>query len=116
MPTKLRSPGFAIVLFCGIGMLAAAAQGQMIDRTQAPNAANDGIAKSLAEQIGAGRVPAGPRHSGRRDQKAQWRPRALARKTAICPRVSGALGQKFTSLHPAVMSEALSASIHWKKG
>ena len=55
MPTKLRSPGFAIVLFCGIGILTAAAQGQMIDRTQAPNAANDGIAKSLAEQIGAGR-------------------------------------------------------------
>ena len=47
MAPKLRSPGFAIVLFCGIGILTAAAQGQMIDRTQAPNAANEGIAKSL---------------------------------------------------------------------
>jgi hypothetical protein len=28
---------------------------QMIDRTQAPNLANDGIAKSLAEEVGAGR-------------------------------------------------------------
>ena len=27
----------------------------MIDQTQAPNAANDGIAKSLADEIGAGR-------------------------------------------------------------
>jgi hypothetical protein len=29
--------------------------GQMIDKTQAPNAANDGINKSLAEEVGAGR-------------------------------------------------------------
>jgi mono/diheme cytochrome c family protein len=29
--------------------------GQMIDRTQAPNLANDGIAKSLTQEIGAGR-------------------------------------------------------------
>ena len=35
--------------------MASDARGQMIDRTQAPNAVNDGIAKSLAEQIGAGR-------------------------------------------------------------
>ena len=33
----------------------APALGQLIDRTMAPNAANEGIAKSLAEQIGAGR-------------------------------------------------------------
>ena len=34
---------------------AAPARGQMIDQTQAPNLALDGIKKSLAEQIGAGR-------------------------------------------------------------
>ena len=33
----------------------ACASGQLIDRTKAPNAANEGIAKSLSEQIGAGR-------------------------------------------------------------
>ena len=33
----------------------APALGQLVDRTLAPNAANEGIAKSLLEQIGAGR-------------------------------------------------------------
>ena len=55
MATKLGSPRLALVLCLGLGFLATEARGQMIDRTQAPNAANDGIAKSLAEQIGAGR-------------------------------------------------------------
>ena len=31
------------------------AAAQLIDRTQAPNAANEGIAKSLADEAGAGR-------------------------------------------------------------
>ena len=35
--------------------MAVCASGQLIDRTKAPNAVNEGIAKSLAEQIGAGR-------------------------------------------------------------
>jgi mono/diheme cytochrome c family protein len=36
-------------------MAPAGAFGQMIDKTQAPNAANDGINKSLADEVGAGR-------------------------------------------------------------
>jgi hypothetical protein len=40
----------AVVLATGSGMLA-----QLIDRTTAPNTSGDGIALSLAEQIGAGR-------------------------------------------------------------
>jgi Di-haem oxidoreductase, putative peroxidase len=39
------------VCLTGIG----SALGQLIDRTQAPNAANEGIAKSLDEQLGIGR-------------------------------------------------------------
>ncbi len=48
-------------LFLGLGVAAAVAapagvaSAQMIDRTQAPNLAHDGIAKSLAQEIGAGR-------------------------------------------------------------
>jgi hypothetical protein len=38
-----------------LAMAPAWAFGQMIDKTQAPNAANEGISKSLAEQVGAGR-------------------------------------------------------------
>ncbi len=38
----------------GIAMLAPV-QAQLIDRTKAPNAANEGIAKSLTDEIGAGR-------------------------------------------------------------
>ena len=42
-------------LFVGLAVLGPPASGQMIDQTQAPNVANDGINKSLAEQVGAGR-------------------------------------------------------------
>jgi hypothetical protein len=38
-----------------LGWWGAAVQGQLIDRTLAPNLANEGIAKSIAEQAGAGR-------------------------------------------------------------
>jgi hypothetical protein len=47
---------FARPLLLGaLAVLAPPVYGQMIDRWQAPNAANDGINKSLAEQVGAGR-------------------------------------------------------------
>ena len=52
--TAGSSAGVLLVLAMGLALPANLAA-QMIDRTQAPNAANDGIAKSLAEQIGAGR-------------------------------------------------------------
>jgi mono/diheme cytochrome c family protein len=45
---------FCKVAFCA-SFLAACASGQLIDRTKAPNPVNEGIAKSLSEQIGAGR-------------------------------------------------------------
>jgi hypothetical protein len=38
-----------------MALLSARALGQLIDKTRAPNLAGDGIAKSLADQIGAGR-------------------------------------------------------------
>jgi hypothetical protein len=44
------SAGVALGLVLPAGLAA-----QMIDRTQAPNLANDGINKSLAEEVGAGR-------------------------------------------------------------
>src|SRR5262245_13189945 len=40
---------------CVMALLSARALGQLIDKTRAPNLAGDGIAKSLADQIGAGR-------------------------------------------------------------
>src|SRR5262245_11838952 len=40
---------------CAMALLSARALGQLIDKTRAPNVAGDGIAKSLADQIGAGR-------------------------------------------------------------
>lgn len=49
-------PRYALLAACSIffsisgGVLA-----QLIDRTMAPNASDDGIALSLSEQIGAGR-------------------------------------------------------------
>jgi hypothetical protein len=46
---------FAGLLVLRALALPAGAHAQMIDRTQAPNTANDGIAKSLTEQVGAGR-------------------------------------------------------------
>jgi Di-haem oxidoreductase, putative peroxidase len=42
-------------VLAGAMFLAGPARAQMIDRTQAPNAANDGIAKSLTDEVGAGR-------------------------------------------------------------
>jgi hypothetical protein len=42
-------------VLAGAAALAPAARGQMIDRTQAPNLLDEGIAKSLEEQIGPGR-------------------------------------------------------------
>jgi mono/diheme cytochrome c family protein len=47
--------GVLVGLLASAAGLAAAARAQMIDRTQAPNGADEGINKSLAEQIGAGR-------------------------------------------------------------
>ena len=55
MPGQLRSPRVAALALSAVATLAPALCAQMIDRTQAPNAAEDGIAKSLADQIGAGR-------------------------------------------------------------
>ncbi len=53
-----RVARFAALLLClvaGPVGLSPPARGQMIDQTQAPNLANDGIRKSLTDQIGAGR-------------------------------------------------------------
>jgi hypothetical protein len=51
-----RTVVLALVLLLRDALLRAGpALAQMIDRTQNPNTANAGIAKSLAEQIGAGR-------------------------------------------------------------
>jgi mono/diheme cytochrome c family protein len=53
--TLHRLIAVAAVLAAGTVALPGPARGQMIDQTQAPNGAHDGIAKSLAEEIGAGR-------------------------------------------------------------
>jgi len=45
---------FLAVVLLGLGAVTPA-QGQLVDRTLAPNTANEGIAKSLQDQIGAGR-------------------------------------------------------------
>ncbi len=45
----------ACVMVAGILSLSIPALGQLIDKTRAPNVADAGIAKSLAEEIGAGR-------------------------------------------------------------
>jgi Di-haem oxidoreductase, putative peroxidase len=46
----------SVLLGIAYGILVSTcASGQLIDKTKAPNAADEGIAKSLAEQIGAGR-------------------------------------------------------------
>ena len=54
-----RKPGFpchtGLLLLVGLAVLGPPASGQMIDQTQAPNVANDGINKNLAEQVGSGR-------------------------------------------------------------
>ncbi len=44
-----------LALAAGFVLSPAPARAQMIDKTQAPNLANDGINKSLAQEIGAGR-------------------------------------------------------------
>ena len=51
--SKGRSKVAAAVVGLAIG--ASGAQAQLVDRTKAPNAAGEGIAKSLEEQVGAGR-------------------------------------------------------------
>src|SRR5262245_36471065 len=55
MLAKVRSPRVAMLFLAGAAAFVPTARAQMIDRTQAPNAIDDGIAKSLAEQVGAGR-------------------------------------------------------------
>ena len=53
-----RQAGCAVILASGFGVLASlygTAAAQLIDRTLAPNVLNEGIAKSLGEEIGAGR-------------------------------------------------------------
>jgi Di-haem oxidoreductase, putative peroxidase len=54
MPERPRLEFVAAFVLAGLAFHMPS-RGQMIDRTQAPNAANDGIAKSLAEEVGAGR-------------------------------------------------------------
>jgi hypothetical protein len=54
----IRRTAYLLALLGSLGasaFLGGAAVAQLIDRTLAPNVANEGIAKSLAEQIGAGR-------------------------------------------------------------
>src|SRR5262245_26684379 len=54
----VRHAACALILASGLGALASlygTATAQLIDRTLAPNLANEGIAKSLVEEIGAGR-------------------------------------------------------------
>src|SRR5215470_3911801 len=55
MARSRRRAVLAGTLMAGIAAIVPCARAQMIDRTQAPNAANDGIAKSLTDEIGAGR-------------------------------------------------------------
>jgi hypothetical protein len=53
---RLNDPGKTVGLLIGLSViLASPAMAQLIDRTTAPNAAGAGIAKSLADEIGAGR-------------------------------------------------------------
>src|SRR5215831_6727919 len=44
-----------VVVTAALVLLSATALGQLVDKTKAPNRANEGINKSLSEQIGAGR-------------------------------------------------------------
>ena len=57
MSRRKSNPVLLVALFLagGLVVFGRPARGQMIDRTQAPNGANDGISKSLAEQVGTGR-------------------------------------------------------------
>lgn len=52
---KVAAHVFVTAFSVGLVVLLPSVHGQMIDRTQAPNSAADGIQKSLAEQVGAGR-------------------------------------------------------------
>src|SRR5215469_11278645 len=45
----------SVVLIGALVMLSATALGQLVDKTKAPNRANEGINKSLTEEIGSGR-------------------------------------------------------------
>ncbi|MGE5412702.1 MAG: di-heme oxidoredictase family protein [Syntrophomonadaceae bacterium] len=54
--SKTVKVGFgAAFVLVALAVVTPPLRGQMIDRTQAPNAINDGIAKSLTDQIGTGR-------------------------------------------------------------
>jgi len=54
--TRNKSKTLAIIAWAGaVCLLTAPALAQLIDKTKAPNVANEGISKSLVEQIGAGR-------------------------------------------------------------
>jgi mono/diheme cytochrome c family protein len=56
MKMKREGAVHALCLVVGaLGLLAVPVLGQLVDRTKAPNVANEGIAKSLADEIGAGR-------------------------------------------------------------
>jgi hypothetical protein len=53
-----RRAASAVILLGGLGalvLLYGTAVAQLIDRTLAPNALNEGIAKSLSDEVGAGR-------------------------------------------------------------
>ncbi|HKF55668.1 MAG TPA: hypothetical protein VKJ45_09500, partial [Blastocatellia bacterium] len=53
---KEKSKVWVIAAWLGsLVILSATATGQLIDKTRAPNAANEGIHKSLVEEIGSGR-------------------------------------------------------------
>ena len=54
MNRRTAGSSAGVLLVMGLALPASLAA-QMIDRTQAPNLANEGIAKSLAEEVGAGR-------------------------------------------------------------
>jgi hypothetical protein len=48
-------PAFILICWVAVGLiLVSIAHAQLIDRTMAPNAANEGIAKSLSDEIGVG--------------------------------------------------------------
>ncbi|MGE5275406.1 MAG: di-heme oxidoredictase family protein [Acidobacteriota bacterium] len=55
MRRRLRIGVAAAIVQTTLAVVAPSSRGQMIDRTQAPNALNEGIAKSLGDEIGAGR-------------------------------------------------------------
>jgi hypothetical protein len=55
MRGRPRLTGIATVWLAAMGLCEGPVRAQLIDQTQAPNAAHDGIAKSLTEEIGTGR-------------------------------------------------------------